>query len=61
MKTKRTFELNGEVLQCPEKEGEFVLTIYGHGRGKFYFKTEEDWRCVGDAVHNILTAARDKE
>ena len=57
---KRTFEINGVELPCPEKEGDFVLTIYGAGRRKFNFNNSDAYIRVYDAINELLTEARDK-
>lgn len=61
MNTKRTFEINGEVLPCPiKKVTEYPLEINAKDSGfwTFYFETNEE---RGDFLGSLIYAARDKE
>jgi len=58
-KPKRTFELNGHQLPCPEpiKCG-FTLSLFGNN---FYYEEYEDVNKVERAIFDMLADARDKE
>lgn len=56
---KRTFELNGKQLPCPETAPcGFTLSLFGHN---FYYAEYEDVNKVERAIFDMLNNARDKE
>ena len=58
-KPKRTFDLNGKQLPCPETAPcGFTLSLFGHN---FYYEKYEDVNKVERAIFDILNNARDKE
>ena len=58
-KPKRTFELNGHQLPCPEPiQCGFTLRLFGHN---FYYEEYEDVNKVERAIFDMLSNARDKE
>jgi len=58
-KPKRTFELNGHQLPCPEPiQCGFTLSLFGHN---FYYEEYEDVNKVERAIFDMLADARDKE
>ncbi|MFA7253846.1 MAG: hypothetical protein WC107_04785 [Patescibacteria group bacterium] len=58
-KPKRTFELNGQQLPCPETAPcGFTLGLLGHN---FYYKEYKDINEVERAIFDMLVNARDKD
>lgn len=58
-KKKRTFELNGNQLPCPETDlCGFTISLFGHN---FYYEKYEDVNKVERAIFDMLNNARDKE
>ncbi len=58
-KKKRTFDLNGKQLPCPETaQCGFTLSLFGHN---FYYEEYEDVNKVERAIFDMLNNARDKE
>ena len=58
-KPKRTFDLNGKQLPCPETAPcGFTLSLFGHN---FYYEEYEDVNKVERAIFDMLNNARDKE
>jgi len=56
---KRTFELNGQQLPCPETAPcGFTLSLFGNN---FYYEEYEDVNKVERAIFDMLSNARDKE
>ncbi len=56
---KRTFELNGQQLPCPETDPcGFTLSLFEHN---FYYEEYEDVNKVERAIFDMLNNARDKE
>ncbi|MBK9663475.1 MAG: hypothetical protein IPO71_10920 [Nitrosomonas sp.] len=58
-KKKRTFDLNGQQLPCPETAPcGFTISLFGHD---FYYEEYEDVNKVERAIFDMLNNARDKE
>ncbi len=58
-KPKRTFDLNGKQLPCPETAPcGFTISLFGHN---FYYEKYEDVNKVERAIFCMLNNARDKE
>ena len=56
---KRTFMLNGVELPCPASDYREHKTLVGYRA--FYWESEQHHKLFGDAIANLLTAAREKE
>ena len=58
-KEKRTFNLNGHQLPCPETAPcGFTISLFGHN---FYYEEYEDVNKVERAIFDMLNNARDKD
>ena len=58
-KKKRTFDLNGKQLPCPETAPcGFTISLFGHN---FYYEEYEDVNKVERAIFDMLNNARDKD
>ena len=58
-KKKRTFDLNGKQLPCPETAPcGFTLSLFGHN---FYYEEYQDVNKVERAIFDMLNNARDKD